>query len=77
MDRLPWQLITHWLSLDGSEYVRTDSFATIGEARSEAQRLCPKFGLMEDRKLLKGLQIVGDFIVQLYDASERLTEPPA
>jgi hypothetical protein len=60
MSRLPWQVVSHWLPANGSEYVYTSGFATLAEARQEDERLLPSVGLLRGGQLLRSVQLFSD-----------------
>jgi hypothetical protein len=60
MSRLPWQVVSHWLPANGSEYVHTSAFATLAEARHEDERLLPSVGLLRGGQLLRSVQLFCD-----------------
>lgn len=56
---LPWQVVTRWLSSDGSEFVQILAFPSLEEARQEATRLAPLVGTFVHGKVLKSVGLVG------------------
>ena len=63
MPHTNWQVITHWVSSSGTEFVQVAEFDSHDAARREIQRLAPTVGDLTNGRLLKSLQILGDFSV--------------
>jgi hypothetical protein len=61
MPSLTWQIVTHWIGPNSSEHVQTVAFDTYDEARREIQRLAPAVGTVTQGKMLKAVQIIGDY----------------
>ena len=61
MSALPWQVVTHWLGPNSSEYTQTSAFPTYEDARNEIQRLTHHVGALVNGRLLKSVLIVGDY----------------
>jgi hypothetical protein len=56
-----WQVVSHWIGPNSSEHIQTKTFGSYAEAWREAQELAALLGAISKQRMLKGIQITGDF----------------
>ena len=56
-----WQVVSEWVTAAGTESVETVAFVAFETAQAEARRLAHLLGEVVEGKLLKYVELVGDF----------------